>query len=63
MTTPANSNLPSESSRIKNGFNDSFDDVVMSDLQPQTNTNAAPSDEQLEKWFAEGGLTYLSFTK
>ena len=36
MSTPANSNLPSESSRIQIGFNDSFDDdVVMAELQPQ----------------------------
>ena len=34
MSTPANSHMPSESSRIKAGFNDSFDDVVMAELQP-----------------------------
>ena len=62
MSTPANSNLPSESSRIRSGFDESFD-VVMSELQPQAQINASPSDQTLRKWYEEGGMTYLSFNK
>ena len=66
MSTPANSYLPSESSRIRSGFDTSFDDVVMAELQPQAISNhlhASPQVQVLNKWYAEGGVTYLSFTK
>ena len=58
MSTPANSHMPSESSRIKAGFNDSFDDVVMAELQPQAkqvNDTHGPSEEELKRWYEEGG--------
>ena len=59
MSTPANSNVPSESSRIQIGFNESFDDdndVVMAELQPQARpSHVNPSDGELRRWYEDGG--------
>lgn len=64
--TPLNSYLPSESSRYEEYLcHDANEDsdVIMEEMQPQTQRNPAPSSEELARWYQKGGEAFLSFTK